>query len=169
MNKNTFHLVLIASVLMPPALAFAKPTYPARIQSHLALSTPPPSDCLLCHGSKQGGGPVVQPFGKSMVDAGLTGSSNQEQLGAALDKLAAASTDSDGDGVPDIEELKAGSDPNPSGEPIQYGCGQIAPHGPMGLNASALAFLASILYVWRSSRRVQKASNAKESDAVADV
>ncbi|HEY5956105.1 MAG TPA: hypothetical protein VIV60_06115 [Polyangiaceae bacterium] len=164
MNKHITSLVLTAAVLVAPGVVSAKPTFPGRIQNHLGLAAPPPSDCLLCHGSKQGGGPIVQPFGKAMVAAGLSASSSEAQLGAALDKLAADNTDSDADGVPDVDALKAGLDPNPSGDPIQYGCGQIAPHGRVGFNASALAFFASIFFLWRSSRRGEKSRRIEESN-----
>jgi len=53
-------------------------------------------------------------------------SQNIASLDTALDALAAERTDSDHDGVPDIDELEAGSDPNVAGggsvPPPSYGC-----------------------------------------------
>jgi MYXO-CTERM domain-containing protein len=50
-----------------------------------------------------------------MVAEGLTGGSNTTALTTALDALEAAGTDSDGDGTGDIDELRAGEDPNAAG------------------------------------------------------
>ena len=45
-----------------------------------------------------------------MMSRGLV-AQNLASLDTALDALAAEHTDSDGDGVPDIDELRTGSDP----------------------------------------------------------
>lgn len=128
--------------------ASAMPTFPNEIQSHLHLSYAP--QCTLCHGSISGGGPVVQPFGESMLAAGLTVSGGST-LTNALDKLDQDKTDSDGDGAPDIDELKLGTSPNPDKAPLQYGCGaKIAPGGLMGWKAPIFALLAFAIFARRS-------------------
>ena len=131
--------------------AAASPTYPNLVQQHLSLSYAPP--CSLCHqNGVTGYGTVTTPFGKSMRAAGLV-AEDPASLNAALDQLAANNTDSDGDGVPDIQELVAGTDPNGPGslrssrvpDPA-YGCGAtMAPTGPS--RGAGLAFSGLLLAV----------------------
>lgn len=134
--------------LFAASIAEAKPTFPSQIQEHLGLNQEP--TCLLCHGSKQGGGPVTQSFGLAMLDAGLT-SSGSASLTGALDKLEANKTDSNGDGIPDIEGLKQGVEPLASKDPIEYGCGgsTIAAGKPHSAAASLLALLTFGLLIRR--------------------
>lgn len=113
-------------LLLWPGVARAEPTYPAEIQAHLGLNYTPP--CTLCHATNAGGGSVVTPFANAMVAAGLTTDINT--LDPALDALDKAGVDSSGDGIPDIQQLKEGLDPN-TGLPLnvqqeQYGCARIA-------------------------------------------
>ncbi len=119
--------------------AWATGEYPDVLQSTLSLPSYP--SCALCHQGPQAVGTVVTPFGMSLRARGLV-SFNNAALRSALEKLEADKVDSDGDGVPDIEELKTGRDPNRAeatggdGEPIleevlpepTYGCG-VAPGG----------------------------------------
>jgi hypothetical protein len=134
--------------LLVSANASAMSTFPGEIQSHLQLSSAP--QCTLCHGSISGGGAIVQPFGNSMLAAGLT-MSGGSSLTNALDTLAKNKTDSDGDGAPDIDELKAGANPNPDKTPPEYGCGaKIAPGSPVGWQVPILTLLAVALFTRRS-------------------
>jgi hypothetical protein len=104
--------LLTASFVLTAAVAFASPTYPADVQTHLSLAAPPPQSCSLCHVNGVGAvGTVNTPFGKAMRAQGLV-LENPTSLNTALDALAAAKTDSDADGMSDIDELKAGRDPN---------------------------------------------------------
>jgi MYXO-CTERM domain-containing protein len=98
--------------LLAPTPAFASPTYPPTIQAQLGLAQTP--DCTLCHRDDNGGiGTVVRPFGRTLVEQfGLTGGSNTAALKAAIEGDDAEHLDSDGDGVPDIDELRAGTNPN---------------------------------------------------------
>ncbi len=82
---------------------------------------------------------MTTPFGTSMRARGLV-AQNTQSLDTALDALAAEHTDSDGDGVGDIDELKAGTNPNSAGggvvPPPTYGCFDVT-----GQPGSALALL----------------------------
>lgn len=110
----------------------ATTTFPTEVRDRLALASTP--DCGLCHttGASGGRGTVNTPFGVSVREHGAR-AYDAPALRTALDALRDAGTDSDGDGVPDIEELENGRDPNaPSGpdgnssavtpEPPRYGC-----------------------------------------------
>jgi len=101
-------LALAVALFALPAAA--SDTFPARIQKDLGLPEKP--DCVLCHETEKGGTNTVKTyFGVSMRQAGLK-AGNLGLLDEALMKLEAAGTDSDGDDVPDIEELKKGRNPN---------------------------------------------------------
>jgi hypothetical protein len=96
-----------------PNVAHATAGFPGEIQSHLALAAQPSQSCSLCHttGSAGGKGTVNTPFGVSVRGHGAVANDNAA-LDSALDGMAKDSTDSDGDKVPDITELKNGTDPN---------------------------------------------------------
>ncbi len=134
-----------------PRIAYATPGFPGEIQSHLKLAAQPPSSCSLCHttGSAGGKGTVNTPFGVSVRGHGAAENDNAS-LDSALDAMDKDGTDSDGDGAPDITELRNATDPNvndvtvtkndagqPGGgaangsapEPPQYGCA-LSPAGP---------------------------------------
>src|SRR5262249_28544371 len=137
---------LLASSVTFSAAAGATPNFPQALADHLGLSQAP--ECSLCHVGEPGLGTVNSPFGKSMRARGLV-PYDVNALDTALDALEAEHTDSDGDGTPDIEELKADEDPNvPTGQTEQaltpeYGC-RMAPSGrsdgsyAMGVTIAAL-------------------------------
>jgi hypothetical protein len=138
------HALLLVT-LLAAGLARASSIYPGEIKSYLGLSYTP--DCSLCHANGQTGyGTVTTPFGTSMRARGLT-AQNVASLHTALDALAAEKTDSDGDGVPDIDELKAGTNPNSAGggvvPPPTYGCFDVSgqPGSPLALLPVLLALL----------------------------
>lgn len=90
--------------------ASASPDYPAVLQEDLALSCQP--SCLLCHTKQVGGfGTANTPFGAALRRVSLE-CCEEEQLAPALEKLTSSMVDSDQDGVPDVSELRAGTDPN---------------------------------------------------------
>ena len=137
--------VLLAATVLASGLAHASSSFPPEIRSHLGLSYTP--DCSLCHANGQTGfGTVTTPFGTSMRSRGLV-AQNLSSLDTALDALAAEQKDSDGDGVGDIDELKAGSDPNVAGggsfPPPTYGCFDVSgqPGSPLALLPVLLALL----------------------------
>ena len=133
--------LVLATALLAGCLAHASSIYPPEIRVHLGLSYTP--DCSVCHANGQTGfGTVTTPFGTSMRSRGLV-SQNLASLDTALDALDAERTDSDHDGVPDIDEFKAGSDPNVAGggsiPPPSYGCFDVT-----GQSASPLALLLPV-------------------------
>lgn len=140
MRRLAFALTVLAGGLVQ-----ASSTYPPEVRAHLSLSYTPA--CTLCHNTPSGGiGTVTTPFGKSMMSRGLV-AQNIASLDTALDALSAERTDSDHDGVPDIDELKAGTDPNVAGggavSPPSYGCFDVTgqPGSPLALLPVALAVL----------------------------
>jgi hypothetical protein len=143
--EATLKRLVFAITALAAGLAHGSSVYPPEIRAHLSLSYTPA--CTLRHNTPSGGfGTVTTPFGRSMMSRGLV-AQNIASLDTALDALAAEHTDSDGDGVSDIDELKGGSDPNVSGggsvPPPTYGCFDVSgqPASPLALLPLALAWL----------------------------
>lgn len=142
------------SVVLAPRVQ-AMSNFPAEIQRHLGLSSPPP--CTFCHATSQGGGAITTAFGQAMQRAGLT--TNVASVGPALDALNANHTDSDGNGTPDIQQIEAGEDPNTgsiTGPTERYGCGAhiaMAPARYTGGSLCALA-LTALVFVRRRNQLV---------------
>ena len=142
--------------------AGATPNFPSAIASHLGLATSP--DCTLCHVGPTQVGTVVTPFGTSMRARGLV-MYDEKSLTTALDALAAEKKDSDGDGTPDIDELRAGTDPNTAGDGTgasgtaapaepRYGCGaHVAPSARAPGAALSLLLAAVITALGRRRAR----------------
>jgi hypothetical protein len=140
----------VAAVLAFSPSARATPNFPGAVKAHLQLAAEPA--CTLCHAGPPGRGTVNTPFGKTMRSRGLV-AYDDASLRTALDALAAENKDSDGDGVPDIRELKEGTDPNagPGGSDDvtpEYGCAVARTRA--GRSRSSLAIwpaLATLLFV----------------------
>jgi hypothetical protein len=129
-TPNALPLTLLVSALVWPARASAAPNFPRNIKAAppegLGLNYTPP--CSICHQfGKTGNGTPIEPFAWSMRARGLTGS--RGTLTPALDLDEKDGVDSDGDGIPDIIELRNGTDPNspandciiPEGTPTDAG------------------------------------------------
>jgi MYXO-CTERM domain-containing protein len=124
----SFSISLVALAALSPAPAWADPTFPGRIQTHLGLSYTPP--CNVCHTSPLGfPAPASQPFAAAMQAAGLVAPDPSDTLETALDALKASGQDSDCNGTPDIQQFQEGRDPNPPGEYLD-GSGRTAPTDP---------------------------------------
>lgn len=118
---------LLGSAALAGALLLASPSarasgaYPGTIGTKYSVTAP---QCTLCHNNPAGGGgTATQPFAATMKGLGLAGGGDTAKLTATLD---ANTNDTDGDGKSDVDEIKAGEDPNVSGgtpvEPPSYGC-----------------------------------------------
>jgi hypothetical protein len=169
--------VLASSLAMTFAgHASARPWVPGELQKLLDMPCAPP--CTLCHDVPQGGGPADKPFGNAIQTAGFfpTASESADSdtalknalsvlegatIGADGGLMAAAPgakpTDSDNDGVPDVTELRNGSDPDGSGSVCgpTYGCVRVSPGNHVdgvGVVASAATLLVGIGLLRRKRR-----------------
>lgn len=156
---------LALGILFAGTTASATPTYPDVI--HTTLSTPNTPDCSICHIGTPAIGTVNTAFGKTMRSRGLV-ANNEGSLKSALQAITGEKKDSNGDGVTDIDALKAGQDPNGSAasadgggssgtpEPIQYGCARVAPKatpdGESALVTAGLLGLVAVLVRRRQTR-----------------
>jgi hypothetical protein len=139
--------------------ARATPDFPDVVAAHLSLRAPP--DCTLCHAGTPARGTVTTPFGTTLRSRGAQ-AYDAQALERALDALAAERKDSDGDGVPDIDELRDGDDPNSGvGGPAvtpEYGCAVDGKLGRSGASDAPLAIIAAILVALAARRARRKAS-----------
>jgi hypothetical protein len=147
-------VIAAVGIVLAAASAAATPGFPDAIAAHLAAPTPP---CSVCHqGGVTGRGTVSTPFGQAMVARGLV-PYDEASLTTALDALAAEGHDSNGNGVSDVDELKAGDDPNAgAGDTVvpTYGClGSVAGRPPGRGGRGALTALALGLLLAAGSRR----------------
>ena len=111
-------LISVASVLLP-ASAQGTQKFPPAIYYYLYPTfkvkpyTPP---CSLCHSrGSTGPGTANTPFALSGKARGLL-PGNTPSLDTSLAAMDKDEVDSDGDGVPDIQELRDGTDPNTPGD-----------------------------------------------------
>lgn len=111
MKTKTSSFVLGLSILSFASIAGATPNFPPAIEEHLSLGAAPP--CALCHddGDQGGRGTVNTPFGKSVRSKGVV-AYDVTSLTSALDAMQADGTNSAGACLDDVDELKAGGDPN---------------------------------------------------------
>jgi hypothetical protein len=122
-------LMIVLGLVTSSRPASATPNFPATVQKDLGLAQEPA--CTLCHRGGEATGTVVTPFGTALRNRGLV-AYDESSLANALQALEGEKTDANSNGVPDIDELRAGADPNAGAAatagPV-YGC-NTAPQGP---------------------------------------
>jgi hypothetical protein len=152
-------LVPLAAVLLAALGARASAGYPTAIVEHLAIFYSPP--CSLCHvEGKTGPGTAETPFARSVRAHGLEGG-DVRLVGIALDALARDGIDSDRDGVTDIQELLAGTDPNvKGGQSIQVRQDPESGCSSTGAGCGWLLLLALHLFARRNAKATSTRSAA---------
>lgn len=149
--------LFVALLCAIPRVAAASPTFPDEIARVLQMPCVP--QCVLCHTTNLGGyGTAVTPFAAAMVSKPPKGSKLQathtETVAPALQALYDQKIDSDHDGISDVDELRAGTNPNGDGvslcSDIGYGCVRVAARG----DPSGWAFAAAgVAFLWCVRRR----------------
>jgi MYXO-CTERM domain-containing protein len=157
---------VLAGTFLFAGAASASADYPATIKSHLSLTSAP--ECALCHTDGTTGlGTVHTLFGTTAHDTYKLTSGDAALLGTVLDKMKTDNVDSDGDGAGDIDELKAGTDPNKAGggvvapkPDLTYGCtATVAPGRPAPSSGAAFGLtLVAAIAVARRRRGLVGAS-----------
>ena len=101
---------LLGLTLLTGLPVAASASFPTTATAHLGISQP--FACATCHtNGVTGMGTVNTPFGTALRAEGLS-AGNDAALRTALDVLSTKGTDSDGDGLGDVAELKVGRNPN---------------------------------------------------------
>ncbi|MES1184445.1 MAG: thrombospondin type 3 repeat-containing protein [Myxococcales bacterium] len=144
--------VLAASFMLITAATksgLASPPFPEALKGAVP-SLPCVPQCILCHQTNLGGVPASKPFAMILKAAAPVAPENTDSLRAAIAALQAkgATSDADGDGQGDYDELSTGSDPNSADAAATlctsvplYGCGAtIARRTPRDLGAPLWAF-----------------------------
>ncbi len=144
-------LALAAGLLLPLS-ANATPNFPAALQSELLLSQEP--SCAVCHQGEPTSGTATTPLGSDLRAHGLM-AYDEDSLLSAVQALRTEKTDGDGDGVSDVDELVAGTDPNLGAE-----ASPLLPEPTYGCNASSeglglLALVGALLALVPSRRRAR--------------
>lgn len=153
LRPRLLSLLAASLAVLATRAAGATPNFPDVVASHLGLDAAPP--CTLCHAGTPARGTVTTPFGATLRTRGAV-AYDEAALRLALDALAAEKKDSDGDGTPDIDELRAGDDPNGAAGEVttpEYGCAIGRGTPAAGPGTAAVVALALALAGARRSRR----------------
>ena len=109
-----------AALCFSPSIAVASPTYPGTLVSALDLDCTP--KCTLCHTVATGGFATVNtPFGLTVRMQYDLECCDPALLRTVIDQIREDETDSDDDGVSDVDELQALTHPN-TADDIDLAC-----------------------------------------------
>ena len=148
--------------------AHANPAFPTLLQQLVPMPCLP--DCTLCHNTTAGGPGNIRPhsMGTTWPMYGLDGN-KFDSLGPALMQAKAAMQDTDMDGIPDVDELSMGLDPDNAAlgaraceigaaapKPVVYGCARVAPQGQVDNVAAAASALVALVGVAALRRRTAR-------------
>lgn len=158
---------LVAVGMLVASSAGADPTFPAKLKADLDMPCIP--GCVVCHRDSSGGFGTLRTtttgnpgFGANLKNSYGLNVLDPKTLESALKSAEADKPppDVDGDGTPDIDELKSGEDPNDptphasvcSAGP-EFGCVRIARQGPVDGVASVAGAAVLALGVAAFRRR----------------
>jgi hypothetical protein len=139
--------------------AAASPKYSDRLEERFDMTCAP--TCLLCHTNAQGGFATANTkFGVSLRKAGLS-CCDLSDFDDLIDEVEEAETDSDDDGIPDLEELADGTDPNKKIETAELACAPEAATGGCSASgragaAGALTFVIGLTFAALARRRSRR-------------
>ena len=158
MTRAVLRLSFAFVALLFSPVALASDPFPETVRAQLNLATAPL--CTLCHETMIGGlGTVIKPFGVTVQKKYGATMQDIQGLRNALMQMQVNGDDSDEDGVSDIAELLAGTDPNvPTGgvakDERRYGCYCSSPGVRSDWSAAGAAWLSGfVLSGWRRRRR----------------
>lgn len=165
MKRVALLLSFASGILLLAPSARASEPFPETMQTQLGLAEKPL--CTVCHLTLIGGPKTVtRPFGMTLMSKYGVTLLNVQGLRNALTQMTANKDDSDKDGVDDITELKAGTDPNvgeggpPADEGPQFGCQFATGSARSGLGWAVGAWIAGVAVASRrrTARRTWRAS-----------
>jgi hypothetical protein len=114
---------LVLWVALVPSRVYALEDYAAAIADELDLDLKP--HCSFCHARKDDYRATDTPFGDALKARGFSMRFGPRSLITALRTLDERNVDTDDDGVTDVDELRAGANPNDptdAGMPPPQGC-----------------------------------------------
>jgi hypothetical protein len=176
MSRTYIWLPLSSLIVLGASAARATPDFPGVIVATLGLASEPSHPCMLCHTNDDGGkNTITQPFGKKAQAYGLL-AYDVGTLASILGKMRDAQDDSDKDEMSDIDEIKAGRNPNINditGEPPDdypppvYGCqaaGERARRAPPAATWAAVAAAMMGIVTWRSRMQRRRPVRVRRKD-----
>jgi hypothetical protein len=165
-------LFILGFLVATPFTASASPSYSRVLSSSLDLPCEP--SCTLCHTTPAGGFATANTkFGVNMRRMFHAACCDGEMMRAIAEQLEASGLDSDGDGLTDVDELRATTDPNNAEidaelaceAPPDSGCALVGA-GRKQSGGALIVLLALIaLPTWSRLRRARTGKSPKRVSA----